>query len=190
MTVGVLAIMLNEADYVEKWLMNLRTFSDFYDDVVVVDGGSEDGTAEYLMRHGVRVVRRDFAGDFSAQRNAGIEACQTRWVVEIDADEELSVPLGRGLRAICDGADRDGVDSIGVPRLNFIDGILAAGVGACGLDYQYRIHRSSGRWCNRVHEEMSFTARVELSLREGHFMLHKKDGARHEARNAYYRSLK
>lgn len=189
MSISIMSIMLNEANYVENWLRNIRAFSDFYDDLVVVDGGSEDGTADYLERHGVRVVRHAFANDFAAQRNSGIEACQTRWVAEIDADEELSIPLGRGLRLICENADRDGVDCIGIPRLDFIDGVLAAGVGSSGLDYQYRIHRSSGRWCNRVHEELNFTARVELNLREGHFMLHMKDGVRHAMRNAYYRSM-
>ncbi len=189
MTVGIAAIMLNEASYVDNWLSNVRAFADFYDDIVVVDGGSMDGTAQRLERLGVRVITRTFEGDFAAQRNAAIDACRARWVVEIDADEALSVPLGRGLRLICENADRDGVDCIGIPRLNFLDGMLVAGPGASGLDYQYRIHSASGRWRNRVHEEMSFTARVELDLRDGHFMLHVKDSAKHEARNAYYRSL-
>lgn len=190
MTVSITAIMLDEAHCVNKWLNSMRTFADFYDDIVVVDGGSRDGTVEYLKQHGIRVVSHPFADDFAAQRNTAIEACHTHWIVEIDADETLSIPLGRGLRLICENGNQDGVDCIGIPRLNFIDGALAAGVGTSGLDYQYRIHRSSGRWCNRVHEEMSFTARVELSLRDGHFILHEKESVRHEARNAYYRSLK
>lgn len=189
MTVGILAIMLNEAEHVKHWLNSVISFADLFDDLVVVDGGSQDTTVDYLRRHGVRVVERPFADDFSAQRNAGIVACQTQWVVEIDADETLSIPLGRGLRLICENADRDGVDCIGVPRLNFLDGTLVAGPGTSGLDYQYRIHKSSGRWRNRVHEEMSFTARVELRLQDGHFMLHMKDKIRHDVRNIYYRSL-
>jgi len=189
MTVGISAIMLNETAYVENWLRNVLAFANFYDNLIVVDGGSKDGTTEYLHQHGVQVITRPFADDFSAQRNAAIDACQTRWVVEIDADETLSIPLGRGLRLICENADRDGVDCIGIPRLNFLNGMLVAGPGASGLDYQYRIHRSSGRWRNRVHEEMSFTARVELALQDGHFMLHMKDKVRHEVRNVYYRSL-
>ena len=178
MTVGISAIMLNEATYVENWLRNVLSFSDFYDDIVVVDGGSDDGTAEYLRQRGVRVIVRPFADDFAAQRNAAIEACRTQWIVEVDADEALSIPLGRGLRLICENAVRDGVDCIGIPRLNFLDGVLVAGPGAGGLDYQYRIH-----------QEMGFTARVELRLQDGHFMTHMKDKVRHEVRNVYYRSL-
>lgn len=190
MSLACLGIMLDEVPYLERWAEGLRRIPDVFDEVLVVDGGSQDGTAERLRALGIAVAHRTFSGHFADQRNHGLGLLRSEWVFELDADEVPSVPLLGGLRAICRDADRAQMDVVGIPRLNFLDGRLVASPGHKGLDYQYRLHRRSCSWRGAVHEEVvGYRARYELELREGHYLLHDKASARHEARNAYYGTL-
>jgi glycosyltransferase involved in cell wall biosynthesis len=73
-------------------------------EVVVVDDGSRDATAERLgalADERVRVVRRPQGGGTSAGRNAGIAAARGRWVAFLD-DDDLWAPdkLVRQLAAL------------------------------------------------------------------------------------------
>lgn len=191
MTVALLAIMLDEALYVRRWISAVKRVPDAFDSVLVVDGGSVDGTPNVLREFGVPVVKRTFPRDFADQRNFALSLVETDWVLEVDADEVPSVPLLAGCRTIATDADEAGVDVVGVPRLNFIDDALVAGTGHRGLDYQYRLHRARCCWRGAVHEEVvGYRERVELRLEDGHFLTHDKTSARHEVRNAHYKTMR
>jgi glycosyltransferase involved in cell wall biosynthesis len=58
---------------------------------IVVDNGSTDKTAEIAQKMGARVVSMK-NGDFSALRNAGMQAAGGTWILYVDADEV--VPAG------------------------------------------------------------------------------------------------
>lgn len=53
---------------------------------VVVDNGSTDKTADIATKIGARVISMK-DGDFSALRNAGMQAATGRWILYVDADE-------------------------------------------------------------------------------------------------------
>lgn len=55
-------------------------------EIIVVDDGSEDGTAEAAERAGARVIRQPNGGPASA-RNTGIRAATTEWIALLDADD-------------------------------------------------------------------------------------------------------
>ena len=184
--VTVVAIMQNEAHYVDRWLsaLSLRNgVSPCFDEVIVLDGGSTDDTIARLRANQIRVQERTFDHDFAAQRNAVETFAHSDWVFHVDADEIPSLGLMDGLREIVAGHGEAGYDCVGVPRLNFIGGVLQAGVGHEGLDYQYRLKRKGLPWVGRVHEEVPGRRSVELKLVQGHFLIHDKLRARHEERN-------
>ncbi len=59
------------------------------DEVVVVDGGSEDRTAEIAAEHQkCRVFHRAF-DDFAQQKNYAIDQARGRWILLVDTDELL-----------------------------------------------------------------------------------------------------
>lgn len=61
-----------------------------FDEMVVVDTGSHDGTPELARAGGARVVHHVWADDFAAARNAAIAAATGDRLLLLDADERLA----------------------------------------------------------------------------------------------------
>jgi GT2 family glycosyltransferase len=57
-------------------------------EVIVVDDGSEDDTAEVALRLGARVVTHERNLGLSAGRNSGLRAARHAWVALLDSDDE------------------------------------------------------------------------------------------------------
>ncbi len=68
------------------------------DDIVVVDTGSTDRTREIARNLGARVLEVPWRENFSAPRNAGLDAARGRWVLFLDADERLDPVQGQELK--------------------------------------------------------------------------------------------
>ena len=60
------------------------------DEIVVVDTGSRDKTREIAAAAGARVIEQAWSDDFSAVRNAALEASTGTHVLVLDADERLA----------------------------------------------------------------------------------------------------
>jgi glycosyltransferase involved in cell wall biosynthesis len=88
------------------------------DDVVVLDSGSTDRTAEIACAAGARVFVHPFH-DFARQRNHGMETIPFRhpWVFHLDADETMTDALARECAAL--GADDPCDGYYAAPRMMF-----------------------------------------------------------------------
>jgi len=90
----------DEAERIGGCIESLR----FCDEVLVVDGGSRDGTRELAARLGARVVERPF-DDFARQHEFARAEARGEWVLSIDADERASPELAaRAPSALAGGA--------------------------------------------------------------------------------------
>ena len=82
-----LAMMVkNEEDFLADALDSVCAW---VDEMVVVDTGSTDRTIEVAEAHGARVAHFSWCDDFSAARNATLQAATGRWVLILDADERV-----------------------------------------------------------------------------------------------------
>lgn len=88
-----------------------------YDEAIVVDTGSTDGTPARAAAAGARVVGHDWDDDFAAARNAGLDAAQGAWVLILDADEAIAAADFRALRGALGGPPRIYVQ----PTVNYCD---------------------------------------------------------------------
>ena len=90
-------IARNEAAFIGRCLASVR---DVADELIVVDTGSTDDTAERARAAGALTSTFEWNDDFSAARNAALDRASGEWVLILDADEELapeSRPLVRPL---------------------------------------------------------------------------------------------
>lgn len=183
-TIGLAMITLNEETHIPA---TIPQFYNVVDDIVVVDGGSTDGTVSWCERLGARVIHHPFENDFSAQKNRAIEALDTDWIYLHDPDERLEPTLLEIMPMLVDSGNAKGqqmlmqsgilcipgdleedetpeYDCFGIARRNYIDGTQTE----IYPDYQYRLFRNYCRFEGAVHEEIvGFKRRSEVDyLRE------------------------
>ena len=70
----------------------------FAEEIVVVDCGSSDGTAQCATLHGARVVQHEWMG-FGRQKQFAVGQARNDWVLCLDADERVSADLASSIRA-------------------------------------------------------------------------------------------
>jgi len=65
------------------------------DEVVIVDGGSTDKTLDILRSYGekVKIIQTDNPPMFHINKQKAIEAAQGEWILQLDADEEITPEL-------------------------------------------------------------------------------------------------
>jgi glycosyltransferase involved in cell wall biosynthesis len=128
--VSVVIPTLGRAAYLEAALESLagQDIEAPYE-VIVVDDGSTDRTADVVARAGVRVVRHPARRSLPAARNSGIRAARADLIAFVDDDVEA--PPG-WLRALVDGAARHAdVEAFGGPIRARFEGAPPRG---CGRD--------------------------------------------------------
>ncbi|MEN6309519.1 MAG: glycosyltransferase family A protein [Anaerohalosphaeraceae bacterium] len=88
MKISVVIAAYNAAATIERAVQSVLAQTRPADDIIVVDDGSVDGTAEIVSRigKGVRLIPQANAGS-SVARNTGIEAASGDWIAFLDADD-------------------------------------------------------------------------------------------------------
>src|SRR5579884_3635813 len=88
MKISAAIITYNEQRNISRAIESLRCC----DEIVVVDSGSTDRTAEIAANLGARVIENPWEG-YAKQKNYATEQCTHDWVLSLDADESLSEAL-------------------------------------------------------------------------------------------------
>lgn len=146
-------ITLNAAAQLEACLRSLA----FCDEILVVDSGSNDGTAELAARHGARVLQAEWRG-FGRQKQYAVEQAAHDWVLCIDADERVSDQLAASIAAALAAPPSA---ALRFARCNrFLGRYLRHGEGY--PDWSLRLFdRRQARWsADAVHEKVLTSAPV------------------------------
>jgi len=89
-------IVRDEEEFLDACLESAKGVAD---EIVVLDTGSVDRTAEIARSHGARVYSHPWRDSYSEARNAGIDLATGDWILILDADERLdesAKPIIRG----------------------------------------------------------------------------------------------
>lgn len=89
MKLSVAMITFNEEKNLERTLNSIK---DLADEIIIIDSGSTDKTKEIAEKFGAKFYLEPWKG-YGKQRNSAIEKCSSEWVLNIDADEEISQEL-------------------------------------------------------------------------------------------------
>ena len=149
MKVSAIVIAKNE----EKMIANCLDSLSWCDEVIVVDNGSTDSTAELAKRQGATVEVMKQAG-FAELRNKGLEKAIGEWVLYVDADERVTPRLKQEiLRSIKNVS----ISAYAIPRNNIHYGKWLQ-YGGWGKDLVIRLFRKSqlSKWVGEVHEHAEY----------------------------------
>lgn len=149
MSVTATVITLNEAAHIQACLATLS----WADEVIVVDSGSTDGTAELARAAGASVIVRDWPG-YAAQKDFAASQARHDWIVSVDADERITPELAAEIRTVvAQPGDKVGFR---VPRITFHLGRWIRTTDWYP-DYQLRVYdRRHASWAKRrVHESVT-----------------------------------
>lgn len=83
---ALVVIARDEAAHIERLLASVRPW---VDRMLVLDTGSKDDTAARAAAMGADVKQFTWCDDFSAARNAALDAASADWHLVLDADEWL-----------------------------------------------------------------------------------------------------
>ncbi len=133
MQVSAAVIALDEARHIVPCVRSLA----WADEVLVLDGGSRDGTGALARSAGARVIDAPFV-DFAHQRQRALEEARHPWVLFVDADERVSFGLAAEIRQGVRTAPGRGIRGFWIPRRNYIRGQWIRG-GGWWPDHQLRL---------------------------------------------------
>jgi glycosyltransferase involved in cell wall biosynthesis/ADP-heptose:LPS heptosyltransferase/lipopolysaccharide biosynthesis regulator YciM/ubiquinone/menaquinone biosynthesis C-methylase UbiE len=94
-SISLCMIVKNEEKYLPACLASLKPV---VDEIIVVDTGSTDRTADIATAFGARVCNFRWNGNFSDARNYSIAQAKGEWVLVMDADEVISASDYNALR--------------------------------------------------------------------------------------------
>jgi glycosyltransferase involved in cell wall biosynthesis len=110
MRLSAIVITRNESANISDCLLSLH----FADEVIVLDNGSTDGTADIARRLGAQVAATDDWPGFGPQKNRVLDLASGEWVLSIDADERVTPELCEEIKATISGSST--INAFSFPR--------------------------------------------------------------------------
>ena len=103
MNLSVVIITFNEEANIRRTLQSVMPLvSDGKGEIIVVDSGSTDRTAEIAKSLGAKVFGEEWKG-YAAQKNSAIDKATGDWILSLDADEEAEQALVNELAFLFQG---------------------------------------------------------------------------------------
>jgi glycosyltransferase involved in cell wall biosynthesis len=153
---SLIVITKNEEAAIARCLRS----ANFADEIVIVDHGSTDKTAEIARALGARVsVTPDWPG-FGPQKNRALGHATGDWVLSLDADEWIEAALADEIRAAI--ARADAADGYEIPRRSRFCGKIVRHGDWRGDRVLRLFRRGHGRFSDdHVHERVIVEGRIE-----------------------------
>jgi glycosyltransferase involved in cell wall biosynthesis len=160
MKLSVAMITRNEEKILDTTLKSVVSFAD---EIIIVDSGSIDGTEEIAKKYGAQFFTENWKG-YGPQRNSAIEKCSGDWILNIDADEEITPDLQIKIKNI-----KENELEKKVFLLNFVSICFGKEIKHGGWANFYRIRlfrKNSGKFNdNMVHENFE-TSESSYKIKE------------------------
>lgn len=154
----------NEEENISRCLESIKNLAD---EIVVVDGSSTDKTVEIAKKYGAKVLVTDNPPIFHINKQKAIDQCSGDWILQLDADEEISLQLAKEIKKII--ANHQPV-AFYLKRKNYFLGKWMRG-GGMYPDPVIRFFKKGKAYlpCKSVHEQMKVGGKVGTLKNE---MLH------------------
>ncbi len=156
--ISAFIICFNEEQKIERALKSIS----WCDEIIVIDSGSTDRTREIALRYTKNVINRAWPGHV-AQKQFGLSQCSHDWVLNIDADEEVSSALRTSIESVLNEST-PAIERFAGFRISRIVRFLGRWWDHCGWYPEYRlrfVRKSRTTWGGLdPHEKATVTGRV------------------------------
>lgn len=155
-TLTVALAVFNEAANISRCLDSVRGLAS---EIVVIDGGSTDGTVALAKKYTQHVVSTDNPPIFHINKQKALDKAKGDWILQLDADEVVDENLLREIMEII--SSKDARDGYYIPRRNYFLGNWLR-KGGQYPDYVIRLFRNGkGKFpCKSVHEQIEISGLV------------------------------
>ena len=145
----------NGAHFLDRVLPAVKAQTHEIAEILVIDDGSTDDSAEVARRHGVRVIEHGENKGLGATRNTAVQAAQTPFIASLDADV---APSPSWLAELCKEMENGEFAGIG--------GELRESVFETHADYWRDVHMSQSLGDERIVEPAFLCGANALHRRE------------------------
>lgn len=155
-TLSVVLATFNE----EKMLSDcLSSVKEIADEIVIVDGTSQDATVAEAKKFGAKVIVTTNKQNFHINKQLAIDAASKDWILQLDADERVTKELAIEIEKVINS--QNDINGYWIPRKNYFLGryLMKGGVYP---DYTLRLYRlGKGKLPQKdVHEQAVVEGKV------------------------------
>ena len=153
-SLSIIVLTHNDELRIVDCLENLR----FGDELIVIDDESSDRTVEIVKQYTKNVYIKSMSGNFSNQRNYGIDKAKSEWILFVDSDEIVPEKLED---EIFQSIKNNNTNGYFIHRFDYMWGkkITHGEVGSIKL---LRLARAGkGKWHGKVHEKWSVYGKID-----------------------------
>jgi len=160
MKLSVCLAVYNEEKFIHY---PLDSVYDFADEIIIVDGGSSDNTINLIKSYGkkINIFYEKNPKMFHINKQKAIEKAKGDWILQLDADEEVSEELKKEIKNILISSHSNNTVAYWIPRKNFFltRFLMKGGVYP---DYTIRLYRNGVAEfpCKTVHENVDIKGKI------------------------------
>jgi glycosyltransferase involved in cell wall biosynthesis len=166
-TISAFIVCCNEERQIRRCLESVA----WCDEIVIVDSGSTDKTLDICREFTKKIIHKDWQG-YVRQKRFALEQCSCDWVLNVDADEEVSGPLKEEVLSILSNDREETNPTVNGYYLNRVVFFLERWWRKGGWHPEYRLRlcrRSATTWGGEdPHEKASVTGATARCRSELH----------------------
>ena len=119
MSLSIALATYNEENNIKDCLVSVKQIAD---EIVIVDGQSQDKTAQIAQEFGAKVFSVPNNPHFHHNKQLAINNCQHDWILQLDADERVSPQLSQEIKRLFKQKQIDQFSAYYIPRCNYFLG--------------------------------------------------------------------